>query len=249
MGHPAFAWVKDEGPPPLPLSRYNEFDSTDGGSPEGFLRAVTLEDMRTGPGGRTTKLRRLLITLGITVPIALLPLLVKLPIPRLQALIPSSTHHIVVPLLAAAAILLTAFEEVDNKERISTRIKVARFRLSLAYWALSLILFSVTYAKVVTRVETHGAMPVAYVTGWPDASAAPCETLERADCISKQLTFQDSLIKDHFGERKIQLSTYALEGLYILFFLTLGRSIARLLEVREAARPTFGDRRSAAQPS
>jgi hypothetical protein len=150
----------------------------------------------------------------------------------------------VVPLLAAAAILLTVFEEVDNKERISTRIKVARFRLSLAYCSLTLILFLFTYAKVVTRVEASGGTAIAYVTGWPDAPTSPCEGMEPADCISKQLTFQDFSIKGHFGERRIEIATYALEGLYILFFLTLGRSIARLLEVREAAHPTFGDRRS-----
>jgi hypothetical protein len=205
--------------------------------------------MRTGPGGRTNKFRRLLISLGITLPIALAPLLVRLPIPPLLVLIPPSTRSVVVPLLAAAAILLTVFEEVDNKERISTRIKVARFRISLAYCSLSLILLLFTYAKVVTRVEPPGGTPVSYVTGWPDAPTAPCEGMDPADCIAKQLMFHESSITAHFGERRIQIATYALEGLYILFFLTLGRSIARLLEMREAAHPTFGDRRSVAQPS
>jgi hypothetical protein len=204
--------------------------------------------MRTGPGGRTNKLRRLLISLLITLPIALAPLLVRLPIPPLLSLIPPSTRGVLVPLLAAAAILLTVFEEVDNKERISTRIKVARFRISLAYCSLAFILFLLTYTKVVTRVERPGETAIAYVTGWPDTPSAPCEGMDNAECLSK-LMFRESSITSHFGERRIQIATYALEGLYILFFLTLGRSIARLLEVREAVRPTFGDRRSLAQPS
>jgi hypothetical protein len=205
--------------------------------------------MRTGSGGRTKKLKRLLITLGITLPISLAPLLVKLSVPGLSALVPSTTQSVVVPLLAAAAVLLTVFEEVDNKERISTKIKIARFRLSLVYCALSLLLFLFTYARVVTRVAPPGGMTVAYITGWPDASTAPCTGMQTADCISKPLGFQAPSISAHFSGRRIQLATYALEGLYILFFLNLGRSIARLLEVREAANPSFGDRRSVAQPS
>jgi hypothetical protein len=205
--------------------------------------------MRTGPGGRTTKFRRSLISLGITLPIALAPLLVKLPIPALSAWIPLSTRSIAIPLLAAAAILVTVFEEVDNKERISTRIKVARFRLSLVYCSLSFVMFLLTYVSVVTRVEIPGGTAVSYITGWPDAPSAPCEGMDSAQCISQPLLFHESAVTAHFGQRRIQLSTYALEALYILFFLTLGLSIARLLEMREASRLSFGDRRSVAQRS
>jgi hypothetical protein len=238
------------------LLRYNRLDSRyegrDEGSANSYIRAVKLDGMRTGPGGRTNKLRRLLISLGITLPIALAPLLVKLPIPLLSpvfAMVPLSTRSVVVPLLAVAAILVTVFEEVDNKERISTRIKVARFRLSLVYGSVSLILFVFTYAKVVTRVEIPGGTPISYITGWPDAPSAPCAGMGPAECIAKPLLFHESSITAHFGERRIQIATYALEGLYILFFLSLGLSIARLLEMKEATRPTFGDRRSVAQRS
>jgi hypothetical protein len=234
------------------LSRHNQLDSRDDGSAKSTGRASKLEAMRTGPGGRTNKLRRLLISLGITLPLALAPLLIKLPIPLLSpvfALIPLSTRSVAVPLLAAVAILVTVFEEVDNKERISTRIKVARFRLSLVYGSVSLILFVFTYAKVVTRVEIPSGTAVSYITGWPDSPSAPCAGMGPAECIAKPLLFHESSITAHFGERRIQIATYALEGLYILFFLSLALSTARLLEMKEATRPTFGDRRGIAQRS
>lgn len=178
---------------------------------------------------------RLLLGVCVSVPVALAPLLGKLPVPlfpSLLQLIPESIRGVVLPLSTAAMSIVSILAEASVGENDSKTIRLKRLRRSIVYCFVSLILFAVAYTAVVTRVEILGGKAfVSFVTGWPGTPTPPCLYMGSAECVSR-LSFRDSAISSHFGDAQIRSSSLVLECLYTLFFSMLGLSIARILELR-----------------
>jgi hypothetical protein len=196
---------------------------------------------------RAKRWTRLLIGLSVSVPIALAPLLGKLPIPlfpSLLALIPPSIRGVVIPVSAAAMSIVGIASEASLGTRRGRLYKEKMLRRALVYCATLLACFLVAYSLLVTRVEILGGHQfVAFVTGWSLPSKPPCTGLSSAECIASCLTFRESSIVSYFGQFEVAVSTIILEALYCSFFCTLGLAVLRLLELTESHRGQSGSLR------
>src|SRR5579863_1460920 len=161
-----------------------------------------------GQGYHAKRWSRTLLALGVSIPIALAPLLGKLPIPFFPAmleLIPNSILGVVLSISTAAMSIVSIFSESNVGIEESRELRVARFKRSLLYCCISLLLFAIAYQMLVTRVPVLGGERfVSFVTGWPQKPIPPCLGIGAAECIARHLTFDDSLVASHFGDAQVR---------------------------------------------
>jgi hypothetical protein len=190
----------------------------------------------------TRRWLRALLGLGVSVPIAMAPLLGKLSIPLFPALlgmIPESIQTTVIPASAAAMGLVAISVEFRSLQSESKEQLIAKSRRSLFLAALSLMLFCVIYTLAVTRVDLLGGSDSLYfITGFKAPNAPPCVGKSAAECITL-LTTRQSAIDSYFGDKQIRLASLALEVLYISFFACFGNVVGILvtLQAKSQLRP------------
>jgi hypothetical protein len=180
----------------------------------------------------TEKWARVLLGLGVSVPVALAPLLGKLPLPlfpALLSLIPDSIQNVAIPVSAAAMSLVAVSVEFRALETAQKSELLRKARKGTLASAVLLGLFVVAYTLLVTRVDILGGkQSVSIITGWRQPVQPPCtgDSVER--CL-KVLTLEKAAITSYFGDEPIRLSSLILEGLYIGFFACFGNVVGLLV--------------------
>jgi hypothetical protein len=193
---------------------------------------------------------RLLLGVGVSIPISLAPLLGKLSVPLFPALldiIPVSIQGVVIPLSAAAMSIVALVAEAGTNRNAPLQKRKRLFIRAVVICSALLAGFTIAYSLLVTRVNIlDGARTVSFVTGLSPSRHAPCENWEPADCIARGLTFRDTAIDSYFGDQNIKVSSLIIELLYVGFFAALGFVVACLMDLK--APPKMVNRTKKAKP-
>jgi hypothetical protein len=187
----------------------------------------------------TKRWLKVLLGLSISVPIALAPLLGKLPIPLFPALlvmIPESIRNSVIPISAATMGLVAVSVEFRSIEKKSVKQLLGKARRSLLFASLCLALFCIVHSMSVTRVDVLGGSESLYfVTGFKAPEAPPCTGKSTADCI-ELLTTKQSAIASYFGDGQIRLASLMLEVFYVAFFAYFGNVVGILVTLQSKSQ-------------
>jgi hypothetical protein len=186
---------------------------------------------------------RVLIGLGISTPIALLPLIGKsdiAPFDTLLALIPDSIQGTVIPLSCAVMSIMAASVEFRVLDHVSRQDLLISARRGLALLSFLLILFLCAYSLLVTNVTIlNGSQSVAIITGLGSTNAPPCTGMGVEECLN-YITLKEAKVSSYFGDGRIRVSKIILETLYISFFGAFGNVAGILVQLR--VRPLMGKR-------
>jgi len=187
------------------------------------------------PGESSRKWSRVLLGLGISIPVTLAPLLGKLNVPGfmpLLALIPDDIQNMAIPLSAAAMSLVATSVEFRAIRKASTARLLREAKRSLLQAAVCLAALGVAYALLVTRVNFGKDESVSFVTGFIHPTTAPCGGISAEQCIRQYLMLSTSAIKSYYGDQQIRLANILLVGLYVLFFAIFGNLVGILVSMK-----------------
>jgi hypothetical protein len=187
---------------------------------------------------------RVLLGLGVGVPVALAPLLGKLQVPLFPALlnlIPDSIQNVAIPTSAAAMALVAASVEFRVYEQLDRKVILANAKKAMILCGVSLGFLVIAYTLLVTRVDILGGdQYVAVITGWRGTSAYPCNGVGLEECV-KIVTLKKSAISSYFGDVPIKIASLLLEGLYVSFFACFGNLAGILVAIQGHRGPVGCD--------
>lgn len=176
-----------------------------------------------------------LMGIGVSIPVALAPLLGRLNIPGftpLLSLIPDEIQDVAIPMSAGAMSLVAASVEFRAISGLARDLLWKQARRSLMQASLCLAAFGIAYLLLVTRVGYAGTESVAFVTGFVHPNTPPCVNKSAEECI-RYLTLSPPKITSHFGDEQIRLARILLGSLYVLFFAVFGNLVGILVALRK----------------
>jgi hypothetical protein len=185
-------------------------------------------------GAHSRSWARALLGIGVSIPVALAPLLGRLDVPLftpLLGLIPDDIQEFAITISAAAMSLVAASVEIRAVSRSSSVVLQRKVTRTLLYAGICLAGLGIAYALLVTRVPYAGDKSAAFVTGFVHHNTSPCVDMSAEECI-RFLTFDDGRIKSHFGEQQVRLANVLLVSFYTLFFALFGNLIGLVIALQ-----------------
>ncbi len=191
------------------------------------------------PPPDAARFTRLLLGVGVSVPIALAPLLGNLPLPlfpALLSLIPNSIQGVVIPLSAMAMSIVALVVEAGTNRDAPKKRRVRLFIRSLMICSGLLLVFMVAYSTLVTRVDILGEKGQSLRDRVATSASFTLRTSRTSGMHCQVLTFRDTSIESYFGNMNLRMSSLALELLYVGFFASLGFLVACVMDLKQPAK-------------
>lgn len=180
---------------------------------------------------------RYVLGFGVGVAIGLAPYLGEINVPLfrpLLSLLPESLRDIVLPLSAALMGIIAVAVQWYGTHRLSKKSLTRAFNRAILSTIFSFLALVVVYTFVVARVPIlAGQDSVSFVVGFQHPEGGACLGLSDSECI-KRLSFDESAIASHWGDRQIRFSKLALMLAYLSFTSCFGVLVG-LVVLRRAA--------------
>jgi hypothetical protein len=187
-----------------------------------------------GVGREARKWSKALLGLGISVPLALAPLLGRVNVAGFSSLlnlIPEDLQNFALAMGASAMSLVAASVEFRALSIAPRTTLLKQANRSLLYAAVFLAALGCAYVLLVTRVPFGGSHSHSFVTGFIQPNTPPCVGLAAENCI-KYLTLDQAAVNSYFGDRQVRFATILLVLLYVLFFAFFGNLVGILIALK-----------------
>lgn len=189
------------------------------------------------PTPLSRKLVRYVVGFGVGIGVGLAPYLGLIDVPPFKSLltmIPGSIQDAAIPLSAALMGAVAVVVQWYGGERVSRAWLRTMFARTLVAAALSFILLTVVYNRVVVTIPM-GDGAVSFVVGFVRPDKPPCpKEVSDAQCI-KMVTLDPAEIAAFWGDRQIRLAKLSLTFSYLLFTGSFG-ALVGLVVLREALK-------------
>lgn len=185
----------------------------------------------TPPTSLAKQLVRYILGFGIGVSLGLAPYFgeINIALFKPMRLIPDSLRDSILPLSAALMGIIAVIVQWYGGQRLSQRWFKWAFRRAVIVAVISLTIFAVIHAFLVTTVPIlAGQESASFVVGFSRPEGGSCKGLSDADCI-KILSFDEAAIASYWGDRQMRLSKLVLTLSYLSFTSSFGMLVGLIV--------------------
>ncbi len=173
-----------------------------------------------------------LLSVGLSVPVALAPLLGKVSpssFGGLLALVPLPIREVAIPLSCIAVALAAAFVELRVFANTSKKALQHQAMRSFYLCAILVLAFAASEMFLLKTVTfDRGQKTHTFVVGFYTPHTPPCEDSGVENCL-KNLTYNPGEIESHFGDIQLWLAKLVLVVVYAGIFAAFGNLIGILV--------------------
>lgn len=187
---------------------------------------------------------RLMLGFGVSVAVALAPLLGKIKLPLFTPLLnlyPESIREPVIIIGSACIGIVAVIVEWNGRTKHDDAWIRKQFRRSVFAAFLCLSFLIVAWNFCVIEIPLLGDHSLYLVVGFTEPQKPPCDGLSKSECVARKLTVNPAAIDSYWGDNQINIAKLSLELPYWVFLSSFGVMIGLLM----LQRPTqFVEERS-----